>query len=215
MPDRLYWNTVKPHLKDALTRLMQSKVFQKFRLVGGTSLSLQIGHRMSDDIDLFTDEEYDTIDFKEIDKFLRNSFQYVSDLRPGPIALGVSYLIGDSKDDGVKLDLYYTDHYIQAPLKLGPYRLATIEEIIAMKIDIVQRKARKKDFWDIPELLGTYTPAQMINLHAQRYPYSHDEELIRKNFTDFSKADGDFEPVCRRGKYWELVKLDIIRAIKI
>ena len=55
MPDRLHWNTVKPILKEVLTVLMQSSFFDPFRLVGGTSLSLQIGHRMSDDIDLFTD----------------------------------------------------------------------------------------------------------------------------------------------------------------
>jgi hypothetical protein len=117
--------------------------------VGGTSLSLQLGHRMSDDIDLFTDHPYGSVDFQAIDKFLRESFPYVSDLANAPVGMGVSYLVGDSKDDVVKLDLCYTDPFIQAPLQIGPYRLATVEEIIAMKIDIVQRKARKKDFWDI------------------------------------------------------------------
>ena len=82
-----------------------------------------------------------------------------------------------------------------------------------MKIDIVQRKGRKKDFWDIHELLGNHTPAQMIALHAQRYPYNHDENLIRTNFTDFSRADEDFDPICLRGKYWELIKLDIVEAL--
>jgi predicted nucleotidyltransferase len=215
MPDRLYWNTVRPLLKDALTALVQSDIFQPFRLVGGTSLSLRLGHRMSDDIDLFTDEPYDSIDFSAIDKFLIKTFPYVSDLAQGPVGMGVSYLVGNSEDDTVKLDLFYTDHFIQPALQIGSYRLATVEEIIAMKIDIVQRKARKKDFWDIHELLGTHTPAQMISLHAQRYPYGHDENLIRTNFTDFSRADEDFDPICLRGKYWELIKLDIVRALKV
>ena len=38
--------------------------------------------------------------------------------------------------------------------QIGSYRLATVEEIIAMKIDIVQRKAWKKDFWDLDPLEG-------------------------------------------------------------
>lgn len=215
MSDRLYWNTAKPILKDALTTLMQCDILRPFRLVGGTSLSLQLGHRISDDIDLFTDEAYDSINFSGIDEFLRKTFPYVSDLAREPVGMGVSYLVGDKDNDTVKLDLFYTDSFIQPSLQIDSYRLATVEEIIAMKIDIVQRRARKKDFWDIHELLATHAPAQMIALHAQRYPFNHNEDLIRTNFTDFSRADEDFDPICLRGKYWELIKLDIVKALGV
>lgn len=210
MPDRLHWNTVKPILKEVLTVLMQNDLFQPFRLVGGTSLSLQIGHRMSDDIDLFTDHPYESIDFGAIDNFLRNTFGYVSDLPTGPVGMGVSYLVGHTNDDTVKIDLFYTDPFIQPVLQIGPYRLATVEEIIAMKIDIVQRKARKKDFWDLDELLNSYSIEQIIALHKQRYPYNHDEKLIRENFIDFERAEEDFTPICLKGKHWELIKLDFV-----
>lgn len=213
MTDRLYWNTVKPLLKNTLTGLMKDDLFQSFRLVGGTSLSLQLDHRMSDDIDLFTDHPYGSVDFLAIDKFLRGSFRYVSGLANAPVGVGVSYLVGAGKDEVVKLDLCYTDPFIQPPLQIGPYRLATVEEIVAMKIDIVQRKARKKDFWDIHEFLSSFSIAQMIALHEKRYPYNHDEALIRTNFTGFSRADQDFDPFCLKGKYWELIKLDITQAL--
>jgi predicted nucleotidyltransferase len=213
MPDRLHWNTVKPILKEVLTVLMQSSLFDPFRLVGGTSLSLQLGHRMSDDIDLFTDHPYESIDFGAVDNFLRETFEYVSDIAPGPIGMGVSYLVGHIKDDTVKIDLFYTDPFIQPALEFGPYRLATVEEIIAMKIDIVQRKARKKDFWDLDELLEKYSIEQMIALHKQRYPHSHDENLIQKNFVDFERADEDFTPICLKGKHWELIKLDFVERL--
>lgn len=215
MPDHLHWNTVKPILKEVLTILMHEKLFDPFRLVGGTSLSLQLGHRMSDDIDLFTDEPYDSLDFTTIDKFLRNTFEYVSDLAPGPVGMGVSYLVGHSKDESVKLDLFYTDTFIQPALEIGCYRFATVEEIIAMKIDIVQRKARKKDFWDLDELLEKYSIEQMIALHEKRYPHSHEETLIRKNFVDFERADEDFTPICLKGKHWELIKLDFVERLKL
>lgn len=213
MPERLHWNTVKPILKEVLTVLMQDKLFDPFRLVGGTSLSLQLGHRMSDDIDLFTDQPYDSLDFSQLDKFLRQTFKYVSDLSPGPVGMGVSYMVGHSKDQSVKLDLFYTDIFIQPPLQIGLYRLATVEEIIAMKIDIVQRKARKKDFWDLDELFEKYSAEQMITLHKQRYPHGHDENLIRKNFIDFERADEDFTPICLKGKHWELIKLDFVERL--
>lgn len=50
----LYYNTVNELLKQILLTLMSAEVFAPFRLVGGTALSLQLGHRMSIDIDLFT-----------------------------------------------------------------------------------------------------------------------------------------------------------------
>jgi len=213
MPDKLYWQTVKPLLKETLTILAPQELFRPFRLVGGTSLSLQLGHRMSDDIDLFTDAPYETIDFGAIDSLLRNTFGFVSDLPPGPIGMGVSYVVGKSQKDLVKLDLYYTDTFIQPVLEIGRYRLATIGEIIAMKIDVVQRIARKKDFWDLHELLNSHSLSQMIALHEQRYPYGHEEAVIRQNFIEFTRADEEFNPVCLKGKHWELIKLDIVQAL--
>jgi hypothetical protein len=192
---------------------MQLSEFDAFRLVGGTSLSLQWGHRMSDDIDLFTDAGYGSIDFAKIDKALRNSFPYVSDQVNAPIGNGVSYLLGKNSNNAVKLDLYHTEPFIRKPISIGSYRLAMVDEILAMKIDIVERKARKKDFWDIHELIETYKLDHMIALHKERYPYTHDEEQIKKNFTDFSKADQDFNPTCLRGKHWELIKLDIVAFV--
>lgn len=211
MRDGLFWNTVTPLLRAALTKVMHEGPFQKFRLVGGTGLSLQLGHRSSIDIDLFTDAPYDSIDFGIIDNFLRDSFAYVSEPTTGIIGMGQSYLIGKSEVETIKLDLYYSDAFVQPALFVAPIRLATVEEIIAMKIDIVQRVARKKDFWDLHELLAQYTPSQMIEMHKARYPYHHDQRLIKANPTNFSIADGDFDPVCLKGKYWELIKYDFIQ----
>jgi predicted nucleotidyltransferase component of viral defense system len=214
MSNPLFWNTVTPLLKTVLTKVMENELFQKFRLVGGTSLSLQLGHRISVDIDLFTDAMYASIDFNAIDKFFKDSFTYVSSPKTGIIGIGRSYLVGNNENETVKLDLYYTEAFIQPELVVEPFRLATIEEIIAMKIDIVQRGARKKDFWDLHELLEMYSPKQMIELHKKRYPYNHDEELIRENFINFTIADGDFTPVCLKGKYWELIKYDFLQYLR-
>lgn len=64
----IYYNTVNDLLKNTLNTLMESSVFESFRLVGGTALSLQLGHRTSVDIDLFSDAPYGSIDFKVIDE---------------------------------------------------------------------------------------------------------------------------------------------------
>ena len=54
----------------------------------------------------------------------------------------------------------------------------------------------------------------MFALHEKRYPYTHDKQLLIQKFTDFTLADDDFEPICLRGKHWELIKLDMIDLIE-
>ena len=74
--NELQYQTVKPILRSTLERLMEMEEFRPFRLVGGTSLSLRYGHRMSDDIDLFTDAEYGSLDFHKLQDILRKEFPY-------------------------------------------------------------------------------------------------------------------------------------------
>ena len=109
----LYYKTVNNLLKEGLLQLMAAKEFENFRLVGGTSLSLQIGHRESIDIDLFSDVEYGAIDFDSIEKYLVTNYKYVDHLSNIIPGIGKSYLIGEDKDNTLKLDIFYTDKFIQ------------------------------------------------------------------------------------------------------
>lgn len=62
----LYYQTVETKTLELLKRLMQINEFKELRLVGGTSLALQIGHRQSVDIDLFGALKVDEIELSEI-----------------------------------------------------------------------------------------------------------------------------------------------------
>jgi len=211
MASNLHYYTAGSMLLEILKILMAAKEFKDFRLVGGTALSLYRGHRESVDIDLFTDAPYDSIDFKGIDVFLRKTFTYVDPGEYKAVGLGTSYFIGNNKDECVKLDLYYVDKFIQEIALNDGIRMATIEEIIAMKIDVISKGGRKKDFWDINELIDDYSIEKMISLHKQRYPYGHDPKQIKSSLSDFEKADDDFDPICLKGQIWELIKLDLVQ----
>lgn len=210
----LHFNTVTPLLKTILEDLMQAKEFESFRLVGGTALSLYYGHRMSVDIDLFSDADYGSLDFNAIDSYLRAHYFYVDSMDIAPIGMGKSYYVGRSSDESVKLDLYYTDDFIDEVQVFDMLRLASRAEITAMKLDVVQRTGRKKDFWDIDRLKDDFTITEMFALHKKRYPYTHDRDLLREKFTDFTQADDDFEPLCLRGRHWEFIKLNMIEFIE-
>ncbi|MDB5141677.1 MAG: Nucleotidyl transferase AbiEii toxin, Type system [Mucilaginibacter sp.] len=210
----LYWNSVNSLLKDCLLSLMDAEELEDFRLVGGTALSLHLGHRISVDIDLFTDANYGSVDFGAIEVFLNKTFRHVDGEFGENPGMGKSYLIGSDPDNVVKLDLYYSmDPFFQDVIEEDGVRMATVEEIIAMKVDVVQRGGRKKDFWDLHDLLNQYTITAMIDLHKQRFEWTHDEHLIQKNFTDFSGADLDLDPICLKNKEWVFIKEDIEVAI--
>jgi len=208
--DMLYWDTVTKNLRDSLIILMQAESLSEFRLVGGTALSLHYGHRMSEDIDLFTDATYGSVDFDNIERFLQDNFNYLNGKLGGNPGMGKSYIIGKDAYNVVKLDLYYTtDPFFDKVVEREQVRMASIEDIIAMKVDVVQRGGRKKDFWDLHEAFTSYSVEQMIAFHKKRYEWTHDEAVIRRNFTDFGRADKDFDPMCLKSKHWGFIKEDI------
>lgn len=214
MTNSLFYKTVSPLLLSVLKTLMAAKEFDEFRLVGGTGLSLYRGHRESVDIDLFTDAVYGSINFDKIDSFLRSNYRYVDTSNNDIIGFGKSYFVGESENNSIKIDLFYTDEFIDEVTLIDAIRLGSVEEIIAMKLDVIQRGGRKKDFWDLHELMDEYSIDKMFSLHKKRYPYGHDKVVLKNNFTQFENADGDFDPVCLREKHWELIKVDMLDFIK-
>jgi hypothetical protein len=187
---------------------------QTFRLVGGTSLSLQLGHRKSVDIDLFTDVEYGRVDFTEIENVLKNHFNYVDKSSDGIAPIGRSFFVGDNKNDIIKLDLFHTDNFVFPYILRQNVRFASIEEVSAMKLEVIANGGRKKDFWDLHELFTIYTLDQIIGFYLKRYPYSYSKNEILSKLGSFSSANDDFEPICLKQKNWELIKLDIQELIE-
>ena len=208
--NELQYQTVKPILRSTLERLMGMEEFEPFRLVGGTSLSLRYGHRMSDDIDLFTDAEYGSLDFHKIQDILRKEFPYCQGDCGDIVGFGASYIVGNSKEDCVKLDLFYTDPFIRPMDIFGTIRMAAVEDIVAMKMDVVSRGGRKKDFWDLHMLRDHYSVEQMLSLYEERYPYGATREECTSGLTNFSVADLEPDPICLQEKVWQLIKLDFV-----
>ena len=192
-----------------------------FRLVGGTALSLLLGHRISEDIDLFAAKEYGSISFDEIEQELKKSFSIVinpDDGIPGMRALennfGLHLFIGESNDALIKVDiLNWGDNFIFPIVQAGNIRLAAIDEIAAMKLDVISRGGRKKDFWDMSEILETRPLHSLLPVYEQKYPY-HDIKLVLSGLVDFEIADNMPDPICFKGKHWEVIQQEMIAEVK-
>jgi hypothetical protein len=212
MPQNLKSTTVSEDIINALKKLMNYDELSSFRLAGGTSLSLQFGHRQSIDIDLFTDIEYGKVDFQSIDTFLRQNFKYTDLGNYSENSPGRMYFIGESADKAIKLDMFYTDPFIRVPLVINNIRMAGAEDISTMKLELISGGGRKKDFWDIAELLERYPLSELIGFYKEKYPF-FDCNKVLAGLTDFSLAEEMDDPICLKNKVWELIKLDIREAV--
>ena len=212
----LRYDTVTPLLKEVLSTLMNEEIFSPFRLVGGTNLSLRFGHRMSDDIDLFTDAEYGSLDFGKYELFLKSNFPYYySGDKTSIVGFGRSYYIGSSPNNCVKLDLMYTDKFLSPEDIIDNVRMASVDDIVAMKMNAIMRGGRKKDFWDIHKLLNLYSLRQMLELHQRRHVWEHEDVKLLNSLLDFEEADSMADPKCLEGKDWDNIKLDFIDVVSL
>ena len=188
-----------------LKDLLAMPELKHFALVGGTNLSLRLGHRLSIDLDLFTNEPFDTegvaralvARFPNTDIASRSNnmlFAYINDVKIDMVLLPYPYIEPVEDYDGI--------------------RLVSLPDIMAMKMSAVARRGVKKDFWDIAELLDMYSLAEMITFYKAKYA-SHDIfHLVRSlaYFTDAEKQKED--PDSLKKITWKQVKAKMQTAVK-
>ena len=153
--------TVEASTLDLIHRLMADEDLQEFNLVGGTALALMFGHRISIDIDLFTDNPFDA---EKLGKVLSTKYK-VDNLETDNNT--INCFIEDVKVDFIA----HCYPWIQPAIFLEDIRMASIEDIAAMKFNaIVQDGSRLKDFIDIYILLEHRSLAQLLSCYVQKYP---------------------------------------------
>lgn len=212
---KLHYETVSPLLISCLKKISESDIFNDFTLVGGTCLSLQLGHRRSIDIDLFTSIGYGSMNTSAIKSFLSENFPYTENLETfDEPALGYSVRIGNSPYECIKVDFFYTEKFIYPVQKIDGFRLADIKDIAAMKIKaITQDEPRQKDFWDIFELSNMFSLKDMIEWAFKRDEWSFTIEDIKKGFEKIFDVKECPEGIdCFRGYAWELLSIDLKSA---
>lgn len=212
---KLHLNTISSPLGDALVKIMQTSAFNPFYLAGGTALSLQRGHRQSIDIDLFTDIEYGTLNTTGLSDALLHLFARVDRVEElTQRQMVYSMYVGNEPDEMIKLDLCYDEHPIFNPINKNGIRMADERDIAAMKIEaITQTNQRKKDFWDIHDLLETYTLEDLLNFHEKRYPWGHDRNNILKSIERCNQTTDNTDVICLKNKYWEFIVEDLMDVV--
>lgn len=145
---------------ELLKRLMTDKRLEDFVLVGGTALSLQIGHRISVDLDLFVNRDFEAEEMRE---YLERTYHLETDY------MALATVKGEI--NGIQLDcIAHSYPWIRPFVEKEGVRLASIEDICAMKLNaIAGNGTRIKDFVDVAYLSSMFSLRQMLSFYEEKY----------------------------------------------
>ncbi len=201
----LYENTVEPKLLELTKQLCKRAELERFILVGGTALSLQLGHRTSIDIDLFSSEAFDV---EEMVIFLQNEFEYQNQNRFKNSLLG--------SIQNIKVDIISHQYqWLQPALKENGIRMAGLEDIAAMKLNaIMGNGSRLKDYVDVAFLSSCFCLQQMLDFFEAKYPLNNSMMALKSlNWFEDINFDVDIKYI-NKTKLWAEIKSRIIAMIR-
>ena len=199
----LSFRTIVPHTLELLKHLMAEPYLKDCRLVGGTALALQYGHRSSVDLDMFGDVPEDDIALLEI----LEGFGKVQGQK-------TSKNIKAFVVDNIKVDFVNYSHFpwIDDAVVEEGLRLASPKDIAAMKISAIEGRGSKKDFIDFYFLLQHYTLEEILGFYVQKYP-QYSMFRVRMSLTYFEDAEQQEDPTMFENVAWETVKESIVQEV--
>jgi len=183
-------------------------VLANFALAGGTALALQLGHRISIDLDFFTEDKFDG---QTLSESLGDNF-VLQDISTGENSL--SCWVNYKQRCEVKLDLVRHKYRLLKPhIIVGDIQIYSVEDIAAMKLNAVANRGAKKDFYDIHALMGVYSLPELLDFFEKKYRNINSFTVV-KSLTYFDDADIEPDPVSLNGMSWNQIKGDIVSNVK-
>jgi len=176
-----------------------------FYLVGGTALALQLGHRLSVDIDLFSLEPFDKNELLEV---LNAAFESVAVESEGTTMMITNI-------NGIKVDFVKMSYpFLFPPLIVEDIRMLSVRDIAPMKLKAVTQRGSKKDFFDLYFLLDLMPLQEMLHLFQEKFK-QHEIFHVIKSLSYFDDAEGYADPmVFDAAVTWEKVKTKMRKVVQ-
>jgi len=167
----LWKNTTPCQLLEHYFKIKNNEIFNNYYLVGGTALSLQIGHRESVDIDLFTLNKQDN---EIILKCLKEIFKNVS------VENNENNILQVIADD-IKIDIVSAKGIlIDSPKTEENITFCGIKDISGMKLSAIQDRKKAKDYIDIAYLIKELSLKSMFEIYKIKYPNDNIENVKKE-----------------------------------
>ena len=194
----MFEQVLSGNTKAILALLEKSEIIQKAYLAGGTALALQLGHRISYDLDFFTQKEFD-------EQMLLPEIKKISNFQLEKIAWRT--ILGKFKD--VKFSIFYYKYpLLYAAKKFGMINVTDIRDIAAMKIAAIASRGTKRDFVDLYFICKeAISLTNSIQLYDKKYKNLATTEIhIMKSFVYFEDAESDEMPKMLKKVDWKDIK---------
>lgn len=200
----LSYKAIEPHTLELLKAIMAETMFSDMRLVGGTALALQYGHRQSVDLDVFGIIPFDAVNMEQ-------TLSSIGDLQ----IIKSSDRIRIYQIDRIKVDFVDYSRYpwLDEPIIENGIRLASPKDIAAMKVNAAEGRGTKKDFIDIYFLLKHYTLSEILDFYNRKYP-EHSMFRALMSLSYFDDAENQLMPKMLKSVTWEDVKKCIDSSVK-
>ncbi len=176
---------VSPEMLSLTIHLQLLPELNEFYLVGGTALALQLGHRNSIDIDLFTQNDFKS---ENLSAFLKSMFENARiDHEGKKTCLTVI--------NNIKVDFITHPYpFIKPPITEEGITYLSKEDIAAMKLNaIINSGQRLKDFIDVYFLLEHFSVRDMVGFFEQKYPNTNPLVAL-KALSFFGDIDESIDP---------------------
>lgn len=179
----LFKSTVQSSTLGLLERLSKDEILKDFVLVGGTALALQIGHRISVDLDFFSNQPFEQ---DKLADYLHRNYQFELDY------IAKNTIKGEI--DGVQIDCISHQYpWISSFITDENFSLAGAPDIAAMKLNAISGNGtRLKDFIDIAFLSTKMTLNEMLGYYQKKY--NSNPIIPLKAITYFDEIDYN-EPI--------------------
>ncbi len=196
--------TIQPNTLELLKSLASQPELAHTRLVGGTALALQYGHRQSIDLDFFGKLPEDKEELVEMTRKMGDM-----------IVTNHSKMILQTVINQVKVDFVDYSRYawIDEPIMGDGFVLASDKDIAAMKVNAIIGRGTRKDFIDLYVLLQRYSLSEIMAFYKQKYPeFSEYRALL--SMTYFEDAEMQDMPKMFIDTPWNTMKSTIIESVK-
>lgn len=197
-------DTVEPELFLLLKDLTRQPFLRDFALVGGTALSLQVGHRKSIDIDFFSTAPFDVEDLKAA---LIKEYNFMMSQQLSNCLMG--YI------QHIKTDFISHQYKLVKPLiEEAGIRMVSLEDIAAMKLNAIMGSGKRlKDFVDIAFLSARFTLAEMLAFFEEKYP-NNNAVMAYKSLTWLEDIDFSSGILYTKPVTWQKIQQRVLEMVR-
>jgi len=202
----MFTNTLSSNTLRGIKLIGKEKWLDFAYLAGGTALALRLGHRLSEDLDFFTQDKFDEqailMQLKQTGKFKSKTVAWKT-------------VLGDFFN--VSFSLFYYEYPILDKMDdfLG-IKIGGLKDIAAMKVHAIEDRGSRRDFVDLFFLTKTFSLKEMLDFYDQKYGCLEEHlHSILKSLNYFEDAESEkMRPMLKKVD-WKEVKQFFQAQVKL